>query len=152
MQIPILQVLEGEEGEAAARWRERVMRMMVATDFGEPRRADHEKALRTFIECSDLLIAMGDVPSGCVGMNHEADDVEVRGVEIGGPVSYLWGLCVPEGLRGQGIGRHIVETAVDVTRRRGSRVLCLYALERVHGFWETLGFRHVRNDVFVRAL
>jgi GNAT superfamily N-acetyltransferase len=58
------------------------------------------------------------------------------------PAAKLGALVVSEAHQGRGIGRALVEAAVEEARRRGSSVFFLTTSERrddAHGFYESLG-------------
>ena len=98
----------------------------------KPLRAYNESKIGP-IKVEPLAITLNDPESGAV---------------IGG----LWGtsavgwlyvelLAVPEGLRGQGLGRELLTRAEAIARKRGLRGIWLYtATFQAPGFYEKLGF------------
>lgn len=72
--------------------------------------------------------------------------------ETGAVIGGLWGtsavgwtyvdlVVVPEGLRGQGLGRQLLQKAEEIARKRGCKGMWLYtATFQAPGFYEKLGF------------
>lgn len=54
-------------------------------------------------------------------------------------------LAVSDHMRGKGLGLELVSVIADEARRRGARKL--WAIARVPGFYEKIGFRHSTEDL-----
>jgi GNAT superfamily N-acetyltransferase len=60
-------------------------------------------------------------------------------------------VVVLEGARGQGVGRELMEAAIQVARERGAQVVRLTSAERrgeAHRLYESLGFQHTGSRAY----
>ena len=85
-----------------------------------------------------LMVYVNGEPMGCVAL-----------IPMGGGVYELSKMAVSPALRGQGIGRRLIEYAIDRARELGASSLFLGSnsiLKNAVHLYESVGFRHVPSE------
>ena len=87
-------------------------------------------------------VVVADLAGRAVGLAH----LQVTpAIELDRPAGKIGALVVDEALRGQGIGRALIEAMEEEARGRGCELVFLTTAERrddAHGFYERLGLVH----------
>ena len=76
---------------------------------------------------------------------HEGDVVGVAGLEMYGPAALLRSVAVAPSWRSSGLGRALVERALDTARREGVRDIYLLTTTAEH-YFPRLGFGAITRD------
>ncbi len=106
-------------------------------------------AIREMLDHPDYTFFVSDGEhgrlAGCIsaGITHH-----VPGPEWGPRHAYVADMCVDEPYRGQGLGRLLMETALDWCRRRGAQSARLDATPGAVSVYERLGFDRRADDLF----
>jgi ribosomal protein S18 acetylase RimI-like enzyme len=109
------------------------------TEYDEPTPDPPELAvrIREVMGADTIVLLAGDGPDGLAVLRFRLS------LWSSGKECYLAELYVVPGLRGQGIGRALMEAAIEQARRRGARRLTLRVLgpnTRAQALYESLGF------------
>jgi predicted GNAT family N-acyltransferase len=80
-----------------------------------------------------LVGYVGDEPAGCMRIRYFADFAKVER------------LVLRREFRSSGLARHIVHASVELCRRKGYRLVTVYAQRRLINFWAKAGFRVPEN-------
>ena len=88
---------------------------------------------------------VADVPSQFVVAESNGEIVGVVGLELYGESALLRSAAVEESWRGSGVGRVLVERALDVARERGIEDVFLLTTTAEH-YFPRFGFSCVRRD------
>jgi GNAT superfamily N-acetyltransferase len=84
------------------------------------------------------LFAIGEEPSGMIALEAaSASDAPAT------PALLLHGIYVRPGAHGAGLGRCLVDAALDIARSEGAAGLLVKAQRSANGFFEALGFERL---------
>lgn len=100
---------------------------------------EHEETDGEDDSCTHVLARLGSVPAGAARFRYLK----------GGNETYtkIQRVCVPEGLRGHGIGAAIIDFIVQQVRaERRTRIIRLGAQTHALGFYRSLGFREYGEE------
>ncbi len=73
--------------------------------------------------------------------------IEQKFIHGGGRVGHIEDVVVADRMQGKGIGKSLVEFALDYARNRGCYKTILDCLDGVLGFYESLGFSRTSNGM-----